>query len=304
MERKEQIATVIVQIKSLYSIKSFEDSIGNFPKSSTITLNKANEVEVMEIIKNPPLFTPVWLVIVSTKLTPSRLQKLLSYNLFILINCNSKKAYEDEKENLMSIKAQYRLIDNSRATKEELITYCMKELKINRETAEYLCKRQKYILGKVVNAVMTLVTFDIINKKVIKEYTTRMQSVSLLDLVEYMLGIGRKRNYKSLVSLVYDYKYGFKFLLEFTEKELKNRLDIYNLITAGYITTENYKIYLAENKLKYNSYFVFRVLEDYKHLSYDKLYLIHNAISNIPSDRSSIYKYLKLLELGGNLIDK
>lgn len=304
MERKEQVATVVVQIKSLYSIKSFEDSIKGFPKSSTIVLNRANEVEVMETIKSPPLFTPVWLVIVSTKLSPNKLEKLVNNNLFILINCNSAKAYEDVKESLLSARIQYRLIDNSKATKEELIIYCMKELKINRETSEYLCKRQRYILSRVVNAVATLVTFDKIDKKIIKEYTTRMQSVSLLDLVEYMLGLGRKKNYKSLVSLVYDYKYGFKFLLEFTEKELRNRLDIYNLITSGYITIENYKDYLADNKLKYNTYFVFRVLEDYKHLSYDKLYLIHNAVSSIPSERSSIYKYLKLLELGGNLVDK
>lgn len=298
----KKLTQIVVQIKALYSINSFEDKLKTFPRTSTLKLNKSNLKEVMDTIETPPLFTPVWLVIVSTKLTEKQLKTLVSKdNIFVLINCNSKKSYEDLREQLISCGVKYSLVDNSTATKLELIAYCKRELGIDDETAKYLCKRQNYILNKVVNCVLTLSVFDIVDKKVIKEYTTRMQSTSLLDLVDYILGVAKRKKYKALVSLVYDYRYGFNYLLEFTKGELKNRLEVYDLIGSGELTLDNYKTYLMENKLKYNSYFVFRVLEDYKHISYDKLYLLYNAVCKIPQDRSSIYKYLRLLEMGGNL---
>lgn len=291
---------IVVQLKSLYSINSFEGKLKDFPQSSTIKINRENYDEAFKEICFSPLFTSIWLVYINGKLTKPQLTKLIEQdNLFIVLNCNSKSAYEDIKDTFKEFNIKYSFVDNSTAEKSDLIMYCMESLSIDEETARYLCKRQNYIMNKVVTNVLNLATFDKVDKKVIQTYTTRIASVGLLDLVDYLLGVCKKKSYKSIVNLLYNYRYGFSYVLDFTKTELRKRLELYDYIKEGELTLSNYKEFIVSNKIKMNTYFVYRVLEDYKNLSYDKLYLISTLVESIPDDRYYIYKYIELLKMGG-----
>lgn len=301
LEINKDNITVIVQLNSMFSISSFEKTLDKFPQNSIIKINKSNYEDVLKEIEHPPLFTSVWLIYVNTKLTKDKLNRLLSKgNMYVVINCNSKEAYEDIKEILIELNIKYSLVDNSKASKSDLINYCMKSLNIDEDTARYLCKRQGYNMNKVVNDVLNLSIFDKVDRNVIKSYTTVRSTTTLLDLMDYILGLNHKKSYNSMVKLLYNYRYGFSFILEFTKKDLRNRLLLYNYINEGLLDMSNYKEFIVEHKLKMRNYFVYKVLENYKNLSYDKLYLIIVLVESIPDNKYSLYKYIQLLKMGVN----
>ncbi len=281
---------------SNYCIEPFMERLSSIPNSSKITINTRNYFECLQLLKTSPVLTQKWLCILSHRLSLSQMKSILEKDNLNIIMVENKAKFSELSQALLEEGIQFKSYNNLQPPKDKVIEYVHKNLKVDYDTAKYICGRHGYYLPKVFESVAILENVDDIDKKSIQSYTQRYNSVYLTSITDKLLGLD-KISTKKIVECIHRFRYGFDFLL----KSIKKDLDIYEYvfteISFGSLTLENYLEFQGEHK-GYNSLPDFRkkkIILSYEKLSYEKLYFIKLKVEAIESNPSNIYKLIRLL---------
>lgn len=293
---------IILIEETKYDVGSFMKKLNNkYPVSSRITLNRNNYINGVKAIQTRPLLTKEWLVVfgedVPIKVVASIFSNPKNVNVFLL---SSDKNLEDIKVELHSLKADFKILNNLHPPKSEIIEYVMTHLDVSYVDAKYICSRHKYYIPTIVNSVYILSTFDHVDRNIIKTYTKRFGNVSFYSITESLLGVSDIKREK-VVELVYNYRYGFDFLLKYIKKDLAHYRLIFELIGEGLLTLDNYTSLDLKDKRgdefnKIKKFQVRKIIELYSKISIGYLYFIQTAVNEIKPRYTNIYKLILLLK--------
>lgn len=280
-----------------HCIEPFLSKVKGYPNSSKLNVNKNNYFECLKILESPPVLTKKWLVIISPRLSSKQIASIMERDNNNVVSLSSKLKWQEMCEELKEHGIPYKLLDNLNPPKEVILDYIQRELKVDLELAKYIGGRHRYHLPKVMESVTLLSDLDVITKKAIREYTTRFKNVWISSITENILGIDTKTSKKRLVELLYDFRFGFDYVLSTIKSELDLYDYVYSQIINGELTLENYLDYTSYNK-KYNDLPDFkklRLIESFDVVSYDKLFYIKTKVESIEGKSSNIYKLIKLI---------
>ena len=274
-----------------------------YPKSCRAYVSRNTLYETISSYKRPPLLMPGWLIECSEKVTVSSLQQLnlVTDNNIIVIHVTSYKAYTEKQETLDSMGILYKKIDNSKIDKKDVIEYVYNNLDISYDDAKFLYNRHNGYLKDVIHSVRVLKELGLVTRDVIKRYTLRTERCSLSDITPFLLGVDIGVAYDSMVALVYQYQYGFDFLLKFIQEQLGIYLAVFSDVSIGVLTLENYKDYKANTdnkKIKsLRDYQFARIIESHATVSHELLYTVYEYVSSLQSNREGMINLIKLLRI-------
>lgn len=297
---------IIVREDPKYTINSFLEKVYKlFPYSSRATINRSTFNDVLKIITNKPMLTGNWVVTVYPKgLSNAQLKELTSINNVNIYKITSKVDLETLTNTFKSLGILFKYVDTLNVPKEDIIAHVVEELNTTVENAKYICSRHRYYLPKILESVAILSTFDKIDKATIKEYTERFNTISLYDLVDYLLGASDNVNIKKVTKLLYDYRFGFEFLINFIKEELGKYNTVYSYIESGELSIANIKQFLEIKRTEkpFNNMTEYRlkhIISSYSLVSFDKLWFITLQVNAINSSKQNLYKLINLLKAGG-----
>lgn len=282
-----------------YTIEPFMDRLGTVPNSSRMTINSRNYFECLQLLKTQPVLTKKWLCDINPDLSLSQMKTILSKDNLNIIRVKSKAKFNELSQDLLEEGIKFRTFNNLEPPKEKIIEYVHNTLKIDYDTSKYLCNRHRFYLPKVMESVAILENVDNVDKKAIRNYTVRYNSVYLSSITDKILGLENVSN-KKIIDCIYRFRYGFDYVLKSIKKDLEIYEYVFTEISFGSLTLENYLEFHGEHK-GYNSLPDFRkakIIKAYEVLSFDKLYYIKLKVEAIESNPSNIYKLIRLL--GGN----
>lgn len=280
-----------------HCIEPFLSKVKGYPNSSKININKNNYFECLKILDNPPVLTKKWLVVISPRLSSKQIASIMERDNNNVVPLSSKIKWQELGEELKELGIPYKLLDNLNPPKDVILDYIQKELNVDLDMAKYIGGRHRYHLPKVMETVTILSDLETITKKDVREYTTRFKNIWISSITENILGIDTKTSKKRLVELIYDFRYGFDYVLSTVKSELELYEYVYSRMIEGVLTLENYLDYESYNK-KYNDLPDFRklkLIESFDVVSYDKLYYVKTKVESIEGKTSNIYKLIKLI---------
>lgn len=278
-------------------INLFRDKLyEQYPRSSRLNLNSKTIDSIKPYLHSRPILTSNWLVEINYRLNVKTIKDILQLNNINLITVYSTEDMESKRDELATNGFKFTIFDNSKIDKQDLIDYISKELDINNDLAKFIYNRSKGYVKDIAIAVSIISTLPSIDKKVIREYTYGRSPVGLFAVVDSLLGIS-EFPMKKIVQVVYDYRYGFEFLLKFISKQLEDYLVIYNYIESGQLNLDNYREFNPDDSAykKISSYVVLRVIKLYSKVSKTLLYFLLNKIESINPSVYNIYELLMLL---------
>lgn len=278
-------------------INLFRDKLyDQFPRSSRLNLNSNTVDEIKPYLNSRPILTSNWLVEINYRVGVKSIKDILQLNNINLITVYSNEDMEYKRDELATNGFKFTIFDNSKIDKEDLVDYISISLDINNDLAKYIYNRSKGYVKDIAIAISVLSTLPNINRKTIREYTYGRSSLGLFSIIDSLLGVS-EFSVKSVVKVVYDYRYGFDFLLKFIVKQLEDYLVVYNYIEGGQLNLDNYKEFNPDNTAykKISSYVVLKVIKLYSRVSKALLYFLLNKIKSINPSPYCIYELLMLL---------
>ncbi|GAA0101598.1 hypothetical protein UT300012_23130 [Paraclostridium bifermentans] len=280
-----------------YCIKPFLAQVTGYPNSSRININNNNYFECLKIIETPPVLTKKWLVIISPRLSGKQIANLMERDNNNVVPLITKGKWQELAEELKDLGVNFKLLDNLNPNKDDIIEYVTKHLPITYEDAKYLAGRHRYYLPKVMESVDLLTGLDIVTREKIREYTDRFNSVWISSITENILGVDTKISKKRLVALIYDFRYGFDYVLTSIKNDLDMYMYIYSEMIDGNLTLENYIDFESDNKKFKNlpNFRKLKIIESFDVVSYDKLFYVKTKVESISNKPNNIYKLIKLI---------
>lgn len=278
-------------------INLFRDKLyDQFPRSSRLNLNSKTVDEIKPYLNSRPILTSNWLIEINYRVGVKSIKDILQLNNINLITVYSNEDMEYKRDELATNGFKFTIFDNSKIAKEELIEHISKSLDIDSDLAKYIYNRSKGYVKDIAIAISVLSTLPNIDRKIIREYTYGRSSLGLFSVIDSLLGVS-KFPIKSVVKVIYDYRYGFDFLLKFIIKQLEDYLVVYNYIEGGQLNLDNYKEFNPDDTAykKISSYVVLKVIKLYSRVSKALLYFLLNKIKSINPSPYCIYELLMLL---------
>lgn len=278
-------------------INLFRDKLyDQFPRSSRLNLNSKTVDEIKPYLNSRPILTSNWLVEINYRVSIKSIKDILQLQNINLITVYSNEDMEYKRDELATNGFKFTIFDNSKIAKEELIEHISKSLDIDSDLAKYIYNRSKGYVKDIAIAISVLSTLPNIDRKIIREYTYGRSSLGLFSVIDSLLGVS-KFPIKSVVKVIYDYRYGFDFLLKFIIKQLEDYLVVYNYIEGGQLNLDNYKEFNPDDTAykKISSYVVLKVIKLYSRVSKALLYFLLNKIKSINPSPYCIYELLMLL---------
>lgn len=278
-------------------INIFRDKLyEQYPKSSRLNLNSKTLDNVKPYLHSRPVLTSNWLIEINYRLNIKSIKDILQTNNIHLITVYSVEDMENKRDELATNGFKFTIFDNSKIDKQDLIDYIGETLSIDYELSKFIYNRSKGYVKDIAIAINILSTLPSIDKKVIKEYTYGRNSLGLFAVVDSLLGVS-EFPIKKVVQVVYDYRYGFEFLLKFISKQLEDYLVIYNYIENGQLSLDNYREFNPDDSKfrKISSYVVLKAIKLYSRVSKTLLYFLLNKIKSINPSVYNIYELLMLL---------
>ena len=291
---------IILLEDSRFPVGSFIAKVRQkFPRSSTLYINNKNFFDNLETLREKPLLTKCYCVITNEKLSEAQFKEIFKMDNLNIVHLSNKNKLQDVKDVLSNLNVKYNIVNNLKPPKEVVRQYVIEQLGVSDADAKYICNRHKYHIPTIVNSVAVLSTFSVINRKTIKEYTVRFGNVSFYSLLDVLLGLDTKVSVQSAIKLIYSYRYGFGYILDFLKNELEKFLCIYDYMSRGLISLANYMDFTPdiEDKVfrKIGEYQLKKIIEAYSILSYEKLYFIYLQVCKIKPSQSNIYKLVTLI---------
>ena len=271
--------------------------------SCRATVTKSTQYEIIKSYKQPPLLASGWLLRVSADVTASQLKILagLPDNNVILFHVTSRKALNDVIEKLTTLDVDIKVIDNYTVSRQDMITYVLENLKLSEQDAKYLVKRQGYYSAAVVNAVRVLKQFEIVDRNVIRKYTSVNDSIPIYEIFNYLLQLPEcKIDYQTAVKLVYQYRFAFDHLRSYVLSTCDLYKQVFMCMVDGQLSIKNYKSYKSDSDKKFlqnmSDYQLQKIVTQFSSISLEYLYLIEQTVKGIPSDTTGIPSFVTLLK--------
>lgn len=285
----------ILVLENNKCLESYVEKFKDIPNSSRLYVSSKNYKDAITKINTKPILTQNWLVTISSQLPISLMTNVLENTKNInIIETSTKQKFNDIKSRLLKEDIDFKILDNTKVDKKDCIKYVQKQLNINEDLRKYLCKRHWYYFPKIVESVHILSGFKEITKPIIRKFTYE-RSTYISDITDTILGV----NFETVesVDLLYEYRYGFKFLLSIIKKDLELYEYIFTEISSGYLSLMNYREYVTDNEhyKQASNYRKEQIINSYKSLSFDKLLFIKTQIELIEPKSSNIYKLIKLI---------
>lgn len=285
----------IIVLENDKCLEPYITKFKDVPNSSRLYITPNNFNNASSKLKTPPILTHKWLVIISSRLSESQLLGICSDSENInIIETETKLKFNDVKNIFLTNDIEFKVFDNTKTSKTDCILYVQTKLKLDEADRKYLCKRHGYYFPKIVESVHILSGMDNIDRKVIRQYT-EARSIYISQITDTLLGV--KNLNKASVDLIYEYRYGFKFLLSVILNDLALYEFIFTEISSGFLDLTNYREYKTDNEL-FNNASLYRketIINTYRSLSFDKLLYVKTKVEMIEPKSSNIYKLIKLL---------
>lgn len=266
-----------------------------YPNSSVYRINKDNFDQAIKVVKNPPMLTNHWLVVINpNRMTVSQARRIgelnNNLNIFNVVRSNDLDTVKDLME---KAELDYQYLDNLHPSRQTIIDYIMKELQVDEKLAKYIGKRCNYYIPRVYESVLLLSIVDEqISKSVVSKYTTNYGTASISTLVEHIIGYEHKA-IRPLLNLIDNYRHGTHFLFKTIKEELENILTGYELIMSGQLSLKNYTTFKSD-ELKVSAWKLKKILDYYQTVSFEKLYFIYVMFCREENeDVPTLLKYIK-----------
>lgn len=275
----------------------------NYPESCRVNLYSGSKDTVLTMLSQPPLLASGWLVLCHFIPTKDKLKKLKALpNFNLIIYCfDSQKKYAKFETVAKEIDLDYKLIDNLKPSKEDVIAYIMNNLNTEVSVAEYLYNRYKGYLPDIIINVNALAALPIVTKETIRRYATKSNDFAIYDLASYLVGAETYINYKQAVKIVYQYRYGFSHLLSYLKDYVNEYLEVFKFIDAGELDStniENFKSSTSNKVIKeMHSYRLLKIIEHHSKVSTEKLLYLKHYLGELSTSAYSEYKLLLLLKI-------
>lgn len=282
-----------------------QDIIDRFHKKSVVYINSKKEIKDLETYKKPPFFNDGWLFVCSGKLDASLLEKLnkLESNL-ILICVKTEEKLHDVLTILSPITKDVKVIDNHVISNKDMILFIQNELHVDYSLAKKVLSMSGEYPPLVVRNVHNLGLLPEVTLETIKEYTISSSSTPIYELVDYLL-LRKNVKAKDAIKIIYDYRYGYSHLVKYLTSTLGKYITVFDLVTSGELSLENYKEYQLSTKneaiRKINTYQLQKIIESYQSVSIDWLYYVYYFVTTNAQKKESMYKLIEFCAaLGGN----
>lgn len=285
----------ILVLENNKCLVSYVEKFKSVPNSSRLYVSTKNYKDAVTKIFSKPILTQNWMVTISSQLPITLMLNILeNENNINIIETSTKQKFNDIKGKLLRENVEFKTYDNTKVDKNDCIKYVQSELRIDRDLRKYICDRHYYYFPKIIESVYILSGVDKITKPIIRKYTYE-RNVYIQDITDTLLGINPKQ--VESVDLIYEYRYGFKFLLHIIKNDLELYQYIFTEISAGYLSLMNYRNYETDNEyfLSSSLYRREQIINSYKSLSFDKLLFIKTQLELIEPKSSNIYKLIRMI---------
>ena len=269
----------------------------NFKKDCIKTIKSTSTIADLEIYKKPPLFELGWFLIYSG--TDNKIISFLgklTQNVTVIKVSNVAQG-EQIAEVLINKHIEFKLINNLKISKKDKLAYIMQELQISDADCNYLYNRTRGYLKDLISAINSLKNLQCVTRQDIKTLVPKTSKYGLNNLYNYLIGVEEDMTYEQAVTLIYKYRYGLEFLREFLLDKLRQQMLVFKYIASGELTFENYKVFKSESLTSLTTYQLYKMIEQYKIVSFDLLYFLFTSIEKIPINDSGTVMLLNIFRL-------
>ena len=302
---------IILAESNRYPIGSFLDKVKEgFPRRSILSGNKENIGEILKIVKEPPVFSDYWLVIIIAKgISVDIIKRLSEYNHLFIYVVRNKGELDLLALTLKSHDISYKIVDNLVPPKEVVVSHISKELKVSKPLATYIYNRHKGSLSKIWESIEVLSGLPKVTRKDVMRYTERNILVSYDDLFSYILGdnkvstpwgIKERVSYVKVLKTLYRYRYGVKSVVKFLVDRFESYLKIYDLIIEGELSRSNVTEYFSENYSNFKTMTEWQfksAVRSFDVVSYEKLYMLYQMYLREYKEGPTLIGVLSLLRI-------
>lgn len=283
-----------------------EEMKSKYPKSSIGFVSAKDKVtETVAKFSKPPLFTDSWLIECALKTKVSLFKKLGDGDNIVLLRVTSRKALDELIHDLKD--CEIKVVDNYRPPESKVLTWIQNELKCNTYLAAMIYERCSGNFSQMINSVALLSMMPCVSEVEVKKYVTKIRTVGLNDIVQYLLGTqSRGVKFESVVKVVEDYQWALSFLVDFLANQLEIYIYVFKLAAVGNITLENYKQYretCQDSKIaKLSDYQLKKILEAFGVVSLRYVCYMRSLLLELDTrSRLCIYRLINIIKLGAFL---
>lgn len=261
-------------------------------------LHKKVTVEQLTDYKKPPLLESGWFLVYAGGDT-----KVIQFLTKLNFNITVLQAYNRSKGELIcnylaERGCEYKIIDNLNVSKQAKLDYIKAELGLSDSEAVYLYNRTRGYLRDLTNAVFALKGLPQVTRKDIKSLVPKTERYGLNDLFNYLIGEpSNNMHYEDAIKIIHKYKYGFEFLKEFLSDKVKQTLLVFEKVAAGELSIENYREYNDKSLTSLSQFQLYKIIEQYRDISYDYLYFLSVNLSSMPSNSIGLLMLINLVKL-------
>lgn len=275
-----------------------------YPKSCRGFISDKTPNERVVVYNHPPLLSSGWLLMCTGRVTRTLIKRIgkLPENNIIIFQVESQRDCQAVQQELSSVDLEFMLIDNYKIKKEEVISYICTSLKVSKLDADYLYKRHDGYVRDIMTSVKALSLLPYVTRVEIKKFTVASSRLRLYDISNYLLGLSESKvSYEKVIQLVYQYQYGFDYLLKSIADTLEEYLHVYKYLDDGALNITNYREFKAESVdsvIKgYSEYRLMKVIESYQLVSVEKVYFVLHAVKGFNNDSFGVVQLIDLLRL-------
>lgn len=286
----------------LSQLKVFLD---NYPYNARGYLGSGFKAKDLDKYKVKPLFTVGWLLIYQGIPSRNELLNLVKTgdNNLIIIQVSNNVDQVDAIVLLEADKIPFTLIDNSKQDKEKVCQWLASELEITPALAKRIYHRCGGYYKDIHRAVTILREVGTVTVKEVDLYIQPSSKVPMFAILDYFINNETKWTSTDIITLLHEYKYGFKFILNYLKTELSNLLMVSGYLYSGIISLSTVKSYRIQNKgsdlAKLGEAKLIKYIKLLESVSDEYLYFLYNSVSNMGESRNNIYKMILLIKLKG-----
>lgn len=279
-----------------------DEFMRRYNKNSIYTIG-GNDVSKsdLELISKPPLFNSEWLIICSD-IQKGILSKLQPNKNNVIIQVYYKRK-------LQSVVAQignfnYKIIDNYDIDPDVVKVWLVQQLGISKQLASKIYSRTNGNLKLISEGVQQLRGVDVITGAIIEQYIEKGTSVSFYSLIQFLLGIDNKLQYKDVVDFLYNFRYTKSWLSKGLADELQLYLEVYKIVDRGNLDLSNFREFKrdTDNAIirQLSEYRLQKMIENHKAISTEYVYFLWLYCKTLPAGIPGIRKILDLIKIGGS----
>lgn len=287
-------------------IDSIVNTLTNkFPKDARFHLSKKPSPQELELLTRPPMVFLGWLIF-ANKRTPARILSQLdncrSENI-IVIRVDNQKDFKSVQAKVASLNAQF--FDNHLLGKDKILKWVSSELNCSEDTAKFLYYRVGGYLKELVFAVQSLKKSEkTVTRALIRSLVDENNSVSMLSIAEYILGIKNEHVSKDDVfNTLYKFRYAEKWILETLLQEVQLYITVHSLVSDLTLNIQNYStqadLLKDEGVRGMPKWKLKRMILNYGKVSLERMIFTKAQLATIGKSNFNLIKILQLASIGG-----